>query len=518
MSPVEIVIILLIATIVLALLAQRLKVAYPIMLVIGGVALGFFPELPSVELDPQLAFTLFLPPILFAAAYFMPWDEFVLNLRPILLLAFGLVFATVFAVAYAAEALIGLPLAAGFVLGAIVSPPDAVAVEAIASRLNLPRRIVVILAGESLVNDASGLVAFNVAVAAVVTGHFSAGEATLDLLVVSLGGIGFGLIVGWAILEIIRRMADANLVTIATLLAPFATYLPAEHMGISGVLATVAAGIYVGHRAPEALAPHIRVRAGNVWETFIFLLNGLVFILIGLQLPLVMEQTSAMPLAWLIEAAVAISVVVIVVRILWVYPAAFVPRALFPHIRRREPRPPLGQLTVVSWAGMRGIVSLAAALSLPDFTASGQPFPSRAVILFIAFAVIVATLVIQGLSLPWVIRLLGVEGEALGEQEVEARRLALEAALQTLDEIGQREQLPQESVELLRQRYRHQLRELDEADQEIQPDRERALNNKILQAERALLTDLRRRGVIADEVFRRLERELDQKVIELGSS
>jgi Na+/H+ antiporter len=516
MGPVELVIILLIATVLLALIAQRLNIAYPIILVMGGVALGFYPELPDIELDPQLAFTLFLPPILFASAYFMAWDDFVANLRPIFLLAFGLVLATVFAVAYAAQALIDLPLAAGFVLGAIVSPPDAVAAAAIASRLNLPRRIVTILEGESLVNDASGLVAFNVAVAAAVTGHFSIGEASLDLVVVSLGGIGFGLIVGWAATQLFSRMRDETLTVIATLLTPFAIYLPAEHMGVSGVLATVAAGIYTGHRSSEIFAPQARLRATHVWSTFIFLLNGLVFILIGLQMPLIMEQAGQIPLAWLLEAAAAIAAVVILVRIVWVYPAAYLPRLLFPRIRRREGPASKAALAVISWAGMRGIVSLGAALSLPQLTAAGQAFPSRPVIIFLAFSVIVATLVLQGLSLPWLIRWLGVVGDPMEEQEIEARRLALEAALLSIDEIGEREQLPAESIELLRQRYRHELRALDQADLEIQPDQERALNHKIMLAERALLRDLRLRGVIADEVFRRLQHELDLRATGLN--
>lgn len=516
-TAVEIVLVLLVCTSLLAVLANRINIAYPIVLVLGGLLLGFVPGLPRVILDPSLVFTLFLPPLLYAAAWFMPWTDFCSNIRPILMLAFGLVIATAAAVAVAAEFLIGLPLAAGFVLGAIVSPPDAVAATSVAQRLHLPKRIVTVLEGESLINDAAGLTLLQVAVAAVVTGKFSAGHAALDLLLTAGGGTLFGLAVGAGATWLQRRIRDPMAVVVLTLLTPFACYLPAEHLHLSGVLATVSAGLYGGSRASGTFAPTTRVRALFVWEAFIFLLNGLVFILIGLQLPVVLEEISGQPWPRLLLAAVVISAVVILVRIAWVLPATLVTR-LVPVTRGRSATWPWSWVTVISWAGMRGIVSLAAALSLPELTSAGAAFPERSLILFLAFSVILATLVLQGLTLPPLIRRLDIREETHErEEEVEARRFAIEAALARLGTLAVQADLSPPAVELLRARYRYMLRVLDDGDTEAGDlGSDRLLEQEAIGAERHILEELRRVGVLSEEIFRRLEHELDLRVARLG--
>jgi len=515
LSDVDLVLLLLVATTLLAVLAQRLKIAYPIVLVLGGVALGLVPGLPRIALDPTLAFDLFLPPLLFSGAFFMPWPEFKANLRPILLLAVGLVAATTVAVAYVAWATISLPLAVGFVLGAIVSPPDAIAATAIAHRLGLPHRLVVVLEGESLINDAAGLVLFRFAVAAVVTGAFSVPAAGLEFVRLALGGIALGLAVAWLALWLLRRLVDPDIVTVLTLLAPFAAYLPAELLGFSGVLATVAAGIYAGWHAPTSFTPEARVHAGAVWSTFVFLLNGLAFILIGLQLPFILAEIAHQPPALLGAAALAVIGVVIVVRIAWVFGVNWLTRRLVPRLRRDAP--PWQSLAVLSWAGMRGIVSLAAALALPVAIASGAPFPQRGLVLFLAFCVILVTLVLQGLTLPALVRGLGVVSSAHDEERLEARRLALEAALMRLDELALRDDLPADGLAHLRQRYEHALRVLDERDLEAgDVETHQRVQRDLIDAERKLLLDMRRHNAISDDIFRELEHMLDLRATWLG--
>jgi Na+/H+ antiporter len=517
MSDVELVLLLLVATTLMAVVAQRLAVAYPIVLVLGGLLLGLVPSLPHISLSPHLVFELFLPPLLFSAAVFMPWPEFKANLRPILLLAIGLVLATTVAVAYVAAATIGLPLAVGFVLGAIVSPPDAIAATAIAERLHLPHRLAVILEGESLINDAAGLVLFRFAVAAVVTGAFAPSDAALELAKVAIGGTLLGLAVGWGAAELYRRMADPSIVTALTLLTPFAAYLPAELLGLSGVLATVAAGIYVGWRSSVVFTPATRVRAGFVWNTFVFMLNGLAFILIGLQLPFILVEIQDESPWLLTVAALSVLGVVIVVRILWIFIASYLSRLLSRRARRYNPPPSWQTLTVLSWAGMRGIVSLAAALALPDMIASGAPFPYRGLVLFLAFTVILGTLVLQGLTLPPLINALGVCGVSNDEEKLEARRFTLEAALMRLDELAEQEDLPPDGLVHLRQRYEHALRVLDERDVDVGDiHTHRRLQLELMAAERRVLLEMRHHGAVSNEIFRELERSLDLRATWLG--
>src|SRR5580765_2424976 len=319
---VEIFVGLLLAVAVLALLARKLTIPYPILFVLGGLLLGLIPKIPRVRLDPELVFLFFLPPLLFPAALFTSWRDFRANLRPISLLAIGLVLITTTAIALLAHHFMGLPLAAGFVLGAIISPPDAIAATAIAERLKVPRRIVTILEGESLVNDASALVAYRFAVAAVATGSFSLAQASVKFLIVGIGGVLFGLVVGWLAEQFHRRIVDAPIEITVSLLTPFAAYLPAERLGISGVLSVVTAGLYLGWRLPEITDFQTRLDARPVWDTVEFMLNGLVFILIGLQLPAVLHAASGNMLSkgQLVWDALLVSLAVIFVRILWVFP------------------------------------------------------------------------------------------------------------------------------------------------------------------------------------------------------
>jgi CPA1 family monovalent cation:H+ antiporter len=408
MNPIETILALLVAVAALAWVAARVGVAYPILLVLGGLAIGFVPGLPQVALNPDYVFVLFLPPLLYYAALLTTWRDFRANLRPISLLAVGLVIFTTVLVAAAAHYLIpGLSWAAAFVLGAIVSPPDAVAATAVTQRLRVPRRIVVILEGESLVNDATALVAYRFAIAAAAAGTFSLGGAGLEFVKVAVGGVAVGYAVGVAVAWIRQRLGDDSVESIVSLLTPYAAYLPAERMHVSGVLAVVTTGIYLSRRLPMISSARVRLRMYATWETLVFLLNGLIFILIGLQLRGILERLRAddQPLGQLIAYAAAISAVAIAVRMLWVFPATYLPRLLSRRLRERDPSPPVGNVFVVAWTGMRGIVSLAAALAVPlKIPGTETPFPGRDLILFITFGVILATLVVQGLTLPPVIR------------------------------------------------------------------------------------------------------------------
>jgi CPA1 family monovalent cation:H+ antiporter len=516
---VEIFVGLLLAVAVLALVARKLTIPYPILFVIGGLLLSLIPKLPEVRLDPKLVFLFFLPPLLFPAALFTSWRDFRANLRPISLLAVGLVLFTTVAVACLAHYFMGLPLAAGFVLGAIISPPDAIAAAAIADRLKVPRRIVTILEGESLVNDATALVAYRFAVAAVVTGTFSPAHAGGQFFVVGLGGILIGLAVGWLAEQFHKRVDDAPIEITVSLLTPFVAYLAAERWGVSGVLAVVTAGLYLGWRLPEILTFKTRLQGGPVWEMVEFLLNGFVFILIGLQLPEVLRALSgnSFPISRLVWYALLISLAVILIRILWVFPATYLPRLIFKKLCKHDPCPRWQHVTVVAWTGMRGVVSLAAALALPLRIRDGSPFPGRDLILFLTFIVILATLVVQGLSLPPLIRWLGIKDDgSMEKEEREARLQANRTALARLNEIGERNPAKVDALQRLRVEYEDHIRQVEGAEPEsagtplrlFSSEYER-LSHEALQVERRTIIKLRNNDVISDEVLRRIQRDID---------
>ncbi len=514
---------LLVAVVALAIIAPRLHIPYPILLVLGGLLLGFVPGLPRFTLDPDVVFLLFLPLLLYSSAWQTSWRDFHANLRPISLLAFGMVLLTTIVVAVVVHVLIpGLPWAVAFVLGAIVSPTDAVAATAIAQRLGIPQRIVTILEGESLVNDATGLVAYRFAVAAVVTGVFSPFEASLQFVVVSVGGIALGLVAGWSLSYVHRWLDNPPLEITVTLVTPFAVYLLGEEvLHVSGVLATVTTGLYLAWRAPTFFSSGTRLQAEAVWAMLIFLLNGLVFILIGLQLPGILAilnttiaQRSPILLVWY---AILVSLTVILARLVWVFPQALLPRLLSRRLRERDPYPGWRPVVLIGWTGMRGAVSLAAALALPVVTTEGAAFPERAFVIYLTFGVILATLVVQGLSLPLLIRGLGLHDDGASErQEMQARLTAAQAALARLDELASQNEVSQESAQHLRKHYEAQVRSITKRfkQAEDEPGEDHAmtyqrLQREALQAERSAVIGLRNQGEINDEVLRHIERELD---------
>lgn len=419
MHLVEIVLLLLALCTALGVLGRWLRIPYPILLVIAGLLLSFQPWIPKVPpLDPNIVLTFFLPPLLYAAAFHTHWKAFRTHLRAISLLAVGLVLFTAAVVAVVAHELIGLPYAVGFVLGAIVSPPDAVAALAISQRVKIPKIVSTILEGESLVNDASALVAYRMGVAVVVGGAFSWVEAGTTFLVVSLGGIAVGLIGAVLVVALHRwlnrrHLADAKLTITITLLTPFSLFFIAERLHLSGVLAVVTAGMWVGQRCDKVFQHDLYVEAKAVWEMVEFILNSLIFILIGLQLPVILDQLGdRYTPGQLFAFAAAISAATILARLAWVFPGAYLPRWIDRTFFGKEVEYPSWQnVTVVAWTGMRGVVSLAAAMALPRVTNDGHPFPARDLIQFITFWVIFATLVGQGLTLPVLIRWLGVGRE-----------------------------------------------------------------------------------------------------------
>jgi len=523
MSGLELVLLLMVVAAALAVVAQRFEIPYPLVLVAGGLALAFVPNLPRVFIAPQLVLLIFLPPLLFSAAWFTSWRDFSNNRRPIGLLAVGLVIATTTCVAWVAHVLGGMSWPVAFVLGAIVSPPDAVAATAITQRLKVPRRIVTIIEGESLVNDATGLVAYKFALTAVTTGTFSLEQAAGQFVFVSLGGVAFGLAVGWLVAQLHRRLENFQIETVITLLTPYAAYIPAEHLGVSGVLATVTAGGYLGWRNPELLSALTRFRGVGVWQVILLLFNGLVFILIGLQLAAIREL--AVELSWravLLHAAV-ISVVVIVVRMIYVPIGTYLPRLLSKRLRARDPNPPWKAIALIGWTGMRGIVSLALALALPVALPDGRPFPFRATIIVVSFAVILVTLLAQGLTLPRVIAMLGLEKDDTDlKEEREALILASQAALKKLEEIDNTVVVHPQLIERVRAPYEERLTRLTT---EAVEDPEckltegesaayRRLRDEALNAERKSVVSLRNQGKVSEEVLHRVQEALDLEALQ----
>ncbi len=543
MAEIGVIFLLLAAVAALATIADRIRIPYPILLVISGLALAFVPPdvLPRYELDPEIVFVLFLPPLLFASAFFTSWRDFRRNLRPIGLLAVGLVLFTVVGVAAVAHYVAEMSWAAAFVLGAIVSPTDAIAATSIAQRLGVPRRIVTLLEGESLVNDATGIVAYRIAYrVAGAYAIFSIWGAGLQFVVGAVGGVAVGLVAGWVVVKSFALLDDTPVEIVVSLLAPFAAYLAAEELPhivwhellgfeaepfFSGVLAAVAAGIYVGRYSPTIMSPTSRLEGGAVWNVVVFLLNGLAFILIGLQLPIILRGLGEYTTGELLLYGAAVSLAVIVVRVLWVFPATYLPRIASRAVREKDPAPPWRNVAVLSWAGMRGVISLAAALALPTETALGGPFPFRDLILFLTFAVILATLVLQGLSLPFLIRALGLEDDGSVErEEVRARIESADAALARLEELTEEEWVREDTAERVRgmfgyRRSRFVARKMgvDEDGFEERSQSYQRLSRELLLAQRNALVRLRNEGTISDEALHRIERDLDLEETRLDS-
>jgi monovalent cation/hydrogen antiporter len=534
---------LLVAVALLALLARRLGVPYPILMVLGGLAIALVPGLPRVTLAPDIVFLVFLPPLVYSGGWFTSLRDLKANLRPIGLLAVGLVLFTIVCIAAVAHLLVpSMPWAVAFALGAIVAPTDSFAASAIFRRLGAPRRISVILEGESLLNDATGLTAYTFATAAVVTGAFSFGLAGAQFLLSAVGGLVVGFVLAWALAEVQTRIDDAPIEITLSFLVPYGIYLAAQQLHVSGVLAVAVAGLYAGRRSPEMLSAISRVQGFAVWEVALFLLNGLAFILIGLQLPAIRDGLSGRQAGELLAVAAGIALAVIAVRFLWVFPATYLPRLLSRRLRRRDPYPGWRNVIIIAWTGMRGVVSLAAALALPLTVAGGRPFPQRDTVLLVTFAVIVVTLVLQGLSLPGLMRLLGVadDGSAMGE-ELEARTRTIEAALARLEELTVEEWTRDEGIAMMRVYYARRRKKVDtrfgrldhehgENGHRHEPGEDhveahrahvesgRRLRMELLAAERSALVRLRNAGTIGDEVLQRVQHDLDLEELQLAQA
>jgi CPA1 family monovalent cation:H+ antiporter len=524
MNAFELILVLLVVAAGLAVAAQRLTVPYPVLLVLGGLALALVPGLPPVRIDPQLVLLLFLPPLLFSAAWMTSWRDFAANLRPISLLAVGLVIVTMTAVAWVARLVVpGMGWPAAFLLGAIISPPDAVAAKAVTQRLKVPRRIITVLEGESLVNDATGLVAYKFALIAVMSGGFSVARAGGQFVFMVVGGVLIGLLVGWLVAQIHRRLDDFEAETVITLLTPYAAYLPAEHLGVSGVLATVTAGGYLGWRNPELLSALTRFRSRGVWNVLLMLFNGLVFILIGLQLGAISQLSVGGSWRAVIGQAALVSLATIAARLIYVPIATYLPRLLSRKLRARDPYPPWRAPALIGWTGMRGIVSLALALGLPLSLPTGAPFPQRGLIIVLSFAVILVTLLVQALSLPAIIRALGFQDEGVElREEREALIRASEAAMSRLLDLDNSVIIHPQLMDRVRAPYEERLTRLTaEAVEdpeckltEGESEAYRRLRGQALAAERQAVVKLRNEGKISEEVLHKVQEALDLEALQ----
>ncbi len=519
-ATIQTVLALLAVLVAVAVVARRLDIAPSILLVIAGIALALIPSLPRIELAPELVLLGMLPPLIYSAGVAMSWREFRFNLRPISLLAFGCVVFTTCAVAAAVHWLLGWPLAVGFVLGAIVAPPDAVAPLAIVRRLGLPRRLVVVLEGEGLANDATALILYRFAVAAVSTGIFSLGEASGIFALIVVGEIAYGIAIGWASLRLRRWAHDPRVEITLSLLTPYAAFLVPQQLGGSGVLATVAAGLFVSWNGPLLISAATRLQGIFFWDLLVFLLEGLIFLITGMQTRTLLDRMNADLLHSLVLAVLVTVVVIIVTRFIWIFPAVYLPRWLSPSLRRRDPSPPWQWVFLLGFVGVRGVVSLAAALAIPLTTAAGTLFPERDLILCVTFGVIVVTLIGQGLALPRVVRRLGLGRDAEAERqrehkaELEARAGALNVAHSRLRELADGGQISAEVHTILRARHEFRAGRLPQHEPDGQDGGDAAasaaeLRLELITAEREYIYRLLQDGQITDEARRRIERELD---------
>jgi Na+/H+ antiporter len=509
-------------------LARKLAVPYPIVLVIGGLLLSFVPGIPKVELSPDLVFFVILPPLLYSAAWLTSWREFSYNLVSIFLLAFGLVTFTVVGVTQVGQWLLpGFDWRVGVVLGAIVAPTDAIAATSIAKRLGLPRQMVDILEGESLLNDATALLALEFGIGLLVASHvptFSEGLLRLCYLIVI--GLAVGLGIGEIVHLIEHRVDDAPIEIALSILTPYVAYLVADFVRASGVLAVVACGLYLSRKSSHFFSASVRLQAWAVWDSLTFILNGVVFVLIGLQLPFVVASIRDHNQTTLVLYGLAFSGLLILLRLIWIFPGAYVANVIRRRILHQDARlPSFRHIFVVGWTGMRGVVSLAAAIALPQTLASGVPFTQRNMIIFLAFSVILVTLVLQGLTLPPLIRALGVVGGSGSHpEEGEARRLILEAALKHLE--GSKSESDPEADEVLEDlahHYHHRLAMLAETGdgtQDLETKFHKRFNDvssELLRVERTTAVQLRNQGRISDELLREIERELDLSEARMGA-
>jgi Na+/H+ antiporter len=511
----ELFLICLVMVALLAIVARKTRIPYPVLLTIGGIAIALVPGVPTIRLAPQLVFNLFLPPLLYPAAVFTSWRDFRRNLRPILLLATVLVVLTMTATACLFPAVAGLPLAVGFVFGALISPPDAVAALAVTQNLRVPRKIIVILEGESLVNDATSFISFRFAVAAVMTGSFSLARASSQFLFVAAGGICVGLAVGWLATQVQKRLDDPPVQTMFSLLTPYVAYFSGERLHVSGILAVVIAGIYYGWRAPRILSARMRLQALPVWEMVVFILNGVLFMLIGLQLPEVVRALTPGSALQVAKLAVLVLVVIVLVRFVWMFGVNYLQRLFSRRLRRRSPLP-WQHTALIAWTGMRGADSLAGALAIPFLLPNGQAFPGRDLILLLTFCVIFGTLALQGLTITPLVRWLKIVDDHVTEKEERLARLkANEAALARLEAVNLSHRARPETIERLRSEYLDRIQQLRGGDGHeesitrlFSADFEE-LACEALQTERSTLITLRNEEAISDQAFRRIQRDID---------
>lgn len=520
MENVSIIVILLFGITFLGILSHKYKFPFPIVLVLSGVAISLIPGLPEISLRPDVVFLIFLPPLLYAAAWNTSWHDFKAEIRPISFASIGLVFFTTALVAVAAHYLIpGLAWPYAFLIGAIVSPPDAVAATSVTKGLGLHPRVNTILEGESLVNDASGLIAYKYALLAITSGSFVLWEAGLNFAFVAASGIVIGLVLGYAILWVHKNwICDSVIEVTLTILTPFASYLIAEHLHVSGVLAVVASGIFLSFRSNEAFSNQSRIMAYSVWDVIIYILNSLIFILIGLQLRSVVTGITDYSISDLILYGIVISIVVIVVRFIWVFPAAILPRLFSKRLRNKE-RMDTRNLVVFGWAGMRGVVSMAAALALPLTLTDGVAFPHRNLIIYLTFCVILSTLVFLGLSLPWLIRKLKIKPHSIVAEEYEVRTRIVSSAISHIEE-----NLSLAAEDLLyniKSKYEVKYNRLQRTELPANYfgkghtlpgeifDEFSKMQIDLIKVERSAIQDLHKNGLASEEILRKIERELD---------
>jgi CPA1 family monovalent cation:H+ antiporter len=517
-ATIQTILLLFVVLVVVAVIARRLNTAESILLVVAGIALALAPGLPRIELAPELVLLGILPPLIYSAGVAMSWREFRFNLRPIILLAFGAVVFTAGAVAAMAHWLLGMPLAVACVLGAIVAPPDAVAPLAIVRQIGLPRRLVVILEAEGLANDATALILYRFAVAAAVTGLFSFGAAAGSFMLIVVGEIAYGIAVGWASLRLRRWARDPRVEITLSLLTPYAAFLIPQQLGGSGVLATVAAGLYVSWNGPLLIPAATRLQGIFFWDLLVYFLEGFVFLITGMQLRTLLNRLDAGTVHGLALAVFLTVVVVIAARFVWMYPTVYLPRWLSRSLAKRDPLPPPQWTFLLAFVGVRGVVSLAAALAIPLTTATGAPFPDRDLILFITFALIVVTLVGQGLMMPAVVRRLGLAQQVADERqheyqdELNVRLGALDFARQQLDTLAADGMIAEEALAVLRARDEYRSGRLPTSAAAEAGDVAMTaadLRTKLITAEREYIYRMLQEGRITDEGRRRIERELD---------
>jgi Na+/H+ antiporter len=527
MPDVELIIGLVLAAAVLAGLARVLTLPYPIVLVLGGLGLGFVPGLPEPRIDPDLVFLIFLPPLVYSAALQASTTDLRANARPIGLLATGLVLATMVAVAATAHAAAAMSWGSAFVLGAILGPTDPVAATAVLRRLGAPERLATILEGEALINDGTGLTVYKIAVAAVVSGSFAVGAGVVRFVLVAAGGVAIGFAAGWLSVEIRRRIDDPAIEASISLLTAFLAYLPADRAGASGILAAVTAGLYVGRSAGSALSPTSRLQTLAFWEVVAFLLDSVLFLLIGLEFPLILERVHMSSALVAIGRVLAVTGALAAVRLLWMFGVSGAIRVLVVRRHRVKVRLSRPERLVLGVTGMRGAVSLAAALAVP-LAAGDGPFPDRDQLLFLTYTAILITLVVPGLALPWLLRTLGLaQDDGSGRRAEQSARLQLaHAALARLEVAAEDDDAPGAAIDELRARYEARIQRLEpeleeergDGDQRATAETRARLRRTAIAAERERLEQLRRERKVSNETMRRVRHDLDLEESRLGPS